>query len=74
MEVKKIKIHRIKMAIAMVAVMLLVACSSGGDAPEGPPTPPTDPTNPTEPTTQASELTMGLSASATPFVDAAKAA
>jgi len=62
------------MAIAMVAVMLLVACSSGGDAPEGPPTPPTDPTNPTEPTTQASELTMGLSASATPFVDAAKAA
>lgn len=62
------------MAIAMVAVMLLVACSSGGDAPEAPPTPPTDPTNPTVPTTQASELTMGLSASATPFVDAAKAA
>ena len=58
----------------MVATLLLVACSSGGDAPEGPPTPPTDPTNPTEPTTQASELTMGLSASATPFVDAAKAA
>ena len=61
-------------AVAMVAVMLLVACSSGGDAPEGPPTPPTDPTNPTEPTTQGTELTMGLSASATPFVDAAKAA
>ena len=74
MEVKKIKIHRIKMAIAMVATLLLVACSSGGDAPEGPPTPPTDPTNPTEPTTQGTELTMGLSASATPFVDAAKAA
>ena len=62
------------MAIAMVATLLLVACSSGGDAPEGPPTPPTDPTNPTEPTTQGTELTMGLSASATPFVDAAKAA
>ena len=60
--------------VAMVATLLLVACSSGGDAPEAPPTPPTDPTNPTEPTTQASELTMGLSASATPFVDAAKAA
>lgn len=60
--------------VAMVATLLLVACSSGGDAPEGPPTPPTDPTNPTDPTTQASELTMGLSASATPFVDAAKAA
>ena len=58
----------------MVATLLLVACSSGGDAPEGPPTPPTDPTNPTEPTTQGTELTMGLSASATPFVDAAKAA
>ena len=28
----------------MVAVMLLVACSSGEDAPENPPTPPTDPT------------------------------
>ena len=41
---KKIKIHRIKVAIGMVAVMLLVACSSGEDAPENPPTPPTDPT------------------------------
>ena len=60
--------------VAMVATLLLVACSSGGDAPEAPPTPPTDPTNPTEPTTQGTELTMGLSASATPFVDAAKAA
>ena len=69
-----IKIGWIKAAVAMVATLLLVACSSGGDAPEGPPTPPTDPTNPTDPTTQASELTMGLSASATPFVDAAKAA
>ena len=61
-------------AVAVVATLLLVACSSGGDAPEAPPTPPTDPTNPTEPTTQGTELTMGLSASATPFVDAAKAA
>lgn len=60
--------------VAMVATLLLVACSSGGDAPEAPPTPPTDPTNPTEPTMQGTELTMGLSASATPFVDAAKAA
>jgi len=73
MEVKKIKIHRIKMAIAMVAVMLLVACSSGGDAPEAPPTPPTEPTDPTTPTTPAAtsqlEIPIFVSMSASPFAD-----
>lgn len=73
MEVKKIKIHRIKMAIAMVAVMLLVACSSGGDAPEAPPTPPTDPTEPTTPTTPEAtsqlEIPIYVSMSAGLFED-----
>ena len=61
------------MAIAMVAVMLLVACSSGGDAPEAPPTPPTDPTEPTTPTTPEAtsqlEIPIYVSMSAGLFED-----
>ena len=57
----------------MVAVMLLVACSSGGDAPEAPPTPPTEPTDPTTPTTPAAtsqlEIPIFVSMSASPFAD-----
>ncbi len=60
-------------AVAMVAVMLLVACSSGGDAPEAPPTPPTEPTDPTTPTTPAAtsqlEIPIFVSMSAAPFAD-----
>ena len=61
------------MAIAMVAVMLLVACSSGGDAPEAPPTPPTDNTDPTTPTTPEAtsqlEIPIYVSMSAALFED-----
>jgi hypothetical protein len=53
---QKIKTHRIKVAITMVAVMLLVACSSGDDAPQATPTP----TEPTEPTTPATELEIPI--------------
>ena len=57
----------------MVAVMLLVACSSGGDAPEAPPTPPTEPTDPTTPTTPAAtsqlEIPIYVSMSASPYSD-----
>jgi len=57
----------------MVAVMLLVACSSGGDAPEAPPTPPTDPTEPTTPTTPEAtsqlEIPIYVSMSAGLFED-----
>lgn len=57
----------------MLAVMLLVACSSGGDAPEAPPTPPTDPTEPTTPTTPEAtsqlEIPIYVSMSAGLFED-----
>lgn len=59
--------------VAMVATLLLVACSSGGDAPEAPPTPPTDPTEPTTPTTPEAtsqlEIPIYVSMSAGLFED-----
>ena len=53
-------------AIAVVTVLLLVACSSGGDALEDLSTPPTDPT---EPTTAQLEIPVMLSLSASSFED-----
>ena len=54
----------------MVAVMLLAACSSGGDVPEGPPTPPTDPTTPTTPDAiNQLDIPIFVSMSAAPYSD-----